>query len=74
MRIKTMGVFVAYVVSDDGEITITGVYLTREKAEAALIDDFEHIWEDEGRPDSIEKLNELWDWEAVVAESELYNS
>ena len=39
-----------------------------------MIDDFEHIWEDEGRPDSIEKLNEMWDWEAFVAETELYNS
>jgi hypothetical protein len=44
------------------------------KADAALIDDCEHIPEDEGRPDYIEKLNEPWDWEAFVAETKVYNS
>ena len=73
MRTKILSLFLLRV-SDDGEISISGVHLTREKAESTLIDDFEHIWEDEGRPDSIEKLNEMWDWEAVVAETELYDS
>ena len=39
-----------------------------------MIDDFEHIWEDEGRPDSIEKLTELWHWESFVAENLNYTN